>query len=69
VDRLGRRDVVRVRDACHAEVTKRPPTIGVVGTSGTGKSSTINTMFKTSLEISHTRPCTKEFLATLPGKI
>jgi len=40
---------------------KKPPMIGLVGVSGVGKSSTINTMFKTHLPISHTRACTTEF--------
>jgi predicted GTPase len=40
---------------------KKPPMIGLVGISGVGKSSTINTMFKTNLPISHTRACTTEF--------
>lgn len=44
-----------------AEVEENPPTIGLVGVSGVGKSSTINTMFKTNLPISHTIACTKEF--------
>lgn len=35
-----------------------PPTIGVVGVSGAGKSSTINALFGTNLEISHTGACT-----------
>ena len=39
----------------------KPPKIGLVGISGVGKSSTINTMFKTRLPISHTVACTKEF--------
>ncbi len=39
----------------------RPPTIGLIGVSGTGKSSTINSMFKTDLPISHVVACTKEF--------
>lgn len=46
------------------EVTQRPPTIGLVGVSGVGKSSTINAMFKTSLPVSDTVACTKEFSAT-----
>jgi predicted GTPase len=41
-----------------------PPTIGVIGASGVGKSSTINAMFKTDLRVSHVVACTKEFLAT-----
>lgn len=43
------------------EALQKPPMIGLVGVSGVGKSSTINTMFKTSLPISHTRACTTEF--------
>lgn len=46
-----------------ARELRKPPTIGVVGVSGTGKSSTINTLFKTSLAISHTTACTKKFEA------
>jgi len=41
--------------------TEKPPTIGLIGVSGVGKSSTINTMFKANLPISHTIACTKEF--------
>ncbi len=43
------------------EELRNPPTIGIVGVSGTGKSSTINTMFKTRLPVSHTTACTMEF--------
>lgn len=57
-------DIEAVRKAIKGDFGKRPPTIGVIGVSGTGKSSTINVMFKTKLAISHTRACTKEFLAT-----
>jgi predicted GTPase len=39
-----------------------PPKIGLVGVSGVGKSSTINTLFKTNLPISHMVACTKKFL-------
>ena len=38
-----------------------PPTIGLIGVSGVAKSSTINTMFKANLAVSHTRACTQEF--------
>lgn len=47
----------------HKEFAGRPPTIGVIGVSGTGKSSLINVMFKTTLETSHVRACTTEFRA------
>jgi predicted GTPase len=56
-------DIQAVREAMHTHFERRPPTIGVIGVSGTGKSSTINVMFKTTLAISHTRACTKEFRA------
>lgn len=42
-------------------LAKAPPTIGVVGVSGTGKSSTINAMFKSNLAVGHSIACTKEF--------
>lgn len=43
------------------EIAERPPTIGVVGVSGVGKSSTINSLFKTDLPTSATVARTKEF--------
>jgi predicted GTPase len=43
------------------EVAERPPTIGIVGVSGVGKSSTINSLFKTDLATSATVARTKEF--------
>ena len=43
------------------ELKEKPPTIGLVGVSGVGKSTTINTLFKTNLPISDTIACTKEF--------
>jgi predicted GTPase len=41
-----------------------PPKFGLIGVSGVGKSSTINAMFKTSLPVSDTVACTKEFKST-----
>lgn len=51
----------QVLGAVLRELTERPPTIGLIGTSGVGKSSTINAMFRTSLPVSHVSACTKEF--------
>jgi predicted GTPase len=47
-----------------AEIEAHPPTIGVVGVSGVGKSSTINALFRTQLPTSDTVACTTEFRAT-----
>lgn len=62
--RLTKAEIQQVRSAILTEITERPPRIAVIGVSGTGKSSTINAMFKTDLRISHTTACTKEFQAT-----
>jgi len=43
------------------EVSAHPPTIGVIGISGVGKSSTINTLLGAALPTSDTVACTKEF--------
>lgn len=51
----------QVRDAMRRTLTSSPPTIGLIGVSGTGKSSTVNAMFKTKLPVSHTVACTKHF--------
>ena len=40
---------------------RKPPTIGLGGVSGVGKSSTLNTLFRTHLPVSHTTACTREF--------
>jgi predicted GTPase len=36
-----------------------PPVLAMIGLVGVGKTSTINALFNSGLEISHTRPCTK----------
>jgi len=53
----------KLRAAWADEIDRKSLSIGVVGVSGVGKSSTINTMFRTGLPISHTVACTKEFRA------
>ena len=59
---MTREDKEQLANAIAREL-QRPPTIGVVGVSGTSKSSTINTLFKTALPVSHTVACTKQFEA------
>jgi uncharacterized protein len=54
-------DEERIRLAIAETLLTRPPTIGIVGVSGTGKSSTLNAMFKTDLPVSDVVACTKEF--------
>lgn len=41
------------------ELTNKPPVIALIGTSGVGKSSTINALFGTKLGVSHFEGCTK----------
>lgn len=48
-------------EAIKNEIKRKPPTIGIIGVSGVGKSSTINTLFKTGLATSDTVACTKKF--------
>lgn len=64
MDGLTDGEIREVRQALLTDLEANPPTIGVIGVSGTGKSSTINALFKTELAISHTRACTKQFEAT-----
>ncbi len=50
-----------LKEVFRKALRETPPTIGVIGVSGVGKSSTINAMFKTDLPVSHVIACTKEF--------
>lgn len=50
-----------VKEAVRQEVEERPPTIGMIGVSGVGKSSTVNTLFRTNFATSDTTACTKAF--------
>lgn len=61
---LTKEDIQKIRRAMLKEISESPPTIGLVGVSGVGKSSTINTMFKTNLPTSDTVACTKLFSKT-----
>lgn len=57
-------EIKQIREVMTKEIQSRPPTIGLIGVSGVGKSSTINSLFKTNLLVSHTVAGTKEFSAS-----
>ena len=54
-------DISQMMDSILISIDSKPLKLGVIGTSGVGKSSTINALFGSDLEISHTVACTKEF--------
>ncbi len=53
-----------LKETIRREIVSKPPTIGIIGVSGVGKSSTLNALFKTNLEVGHSVATTKEFLQT-----
>lgn len=55
---LSEKEIKAIQDALKKD---KKPTIGLVGVSGVGKTSTINKMFKTHLPVSATIACTKNF--------
>lgn len=59
--KITENDIRAIREEILKEVFSKPPTIGVIGVSGVGKSSTLNSLFKTNLATSDTIACTKEF--------
>jgi len=60
-NKLTAEEIEKLRQEILKEVNTKPPTIGVIGVSGVGKSSTLNSLFKTNLATSDTVACTKEF--------
>jgi uncharacterized protein len=44
---LTNEEIEEFKKVLSNEVKNRPPTIGLIGVSGVGKSSTINSLFKT----------------------
>jgi len=52
-----------IANAIEQETKKKPPTVTVIGNSGVGKSSALNALFKTSLPVSHSQACTKDFIS------
>lgn len=59
-----REELAKAKAAMLDELMNHPPTIGLVGVSGTGKSSTINAIFGTKRPVSDVVACTKEFSNT-----
>lgn len=59
--KLTNKELQKVQQVMLKELTTTPPTIGLIGVSGVGKSSTLNVMFKTKLAVSHTKACTRKF--------
>jgi predicted GTPase len=58
---LSREELALLRSTIAEELATRPPTIAIIGVSGVGKSSTVNTLLGASLPTSDSVACTKEF--------
>lgn len=58
-EKIGAEDFKILKDAVEEERKKNPITIAIIGKTGTGKTSTINSLFGTEWPISHFQACTK----------
>lgn len=58
---MNEKQLRQITAAMLSEANQNPPSFALLGLSGTGKTSVINVLFKTGLDISHTSACTKEF--------
>jgi len=59
---LRKKDQDKIESVMVREMNKKPPCIGICGVSGTGKSSTLNALFRTSFPTNATVACTSEFV-------
>lgn len=56
---VDRNKLVELREAAVAELNT-PPRIAIIGSTGAGKSSTLNAMFNAGFGIDHVRACTQQ---------
>lgn len=55
-----KQEVLSIIQKKREEELKKPPTIAIIGKTGVGKSSTINSLFSTNLGVSHFEACTQK---------
>lgn len=63
VEGFDPQEMMRMKSAISEAFQRSPPTIGIIGLTGKGKSTTINRMFKTNRQTSDTVACTPNFEA------